>query len=42
MEPELAIKVVNTISIPLLELAQEAPDPDAFFVESMLRLLLKE
>lgn len=42
MEPELAIKVVDTIGIPLLELAQEAPDPDAFFVESMLRLLLKE
>ncbi len=42
MEPELAIKVVDTIGIPLLELAQEAPDPDEFFVKSMLRLLLKE
>jgi AcrR family transcriptional regulator len=42
MEPELAIKVIDTIGIPLLELAQEAPDPDAFFVESMLRLLLRE
>lgn len=41
MEPELAMKVVDTIGIPLLELAQEAPDPDAFFVESMLRLLLR-
>ena len=42
MEPELAMKVVDTIGIPLVELAQEAPDPDAFFVESMLRLLLRE
>jgi TetR/AcrR family transcriptional regulator len=42
MEPELAINVVDTIGVPLLELAQEAPDPDAFFVESMLRILLKE
>ncbi len=42
MEPELAIKVVDTIGIPLLELAQETPDPDAFFLESMLRLLLRE
>lgn len=42
MESELAMKVVDTIGIPLLELAQEAPDPDAFFVESMLRLLLRE
>ncbi len=42
MEPEMAIKLVDTIGIPLLELAQEAPDPDAFFLESMLRLLLRE
>jgi AcrR family transcriptional regulator len=42
MEPELAIKVVDTIGIPLLGLAQEAPNPDTFFVKSMLRLLLKE
>lgn len=42
MEPELAMNIVDTIGVPFLELAQEAPDPDAFFVESMLRLLLKE
>jgi AcrR family transcriptional regulator len=42
MEPELALNIVDTISVPFLELAQEAPDPDAFFVESMLRILLKE
>ena len=41
MEPELAMNIVDTIGVPLLELAQEAPDPDAFFVKSMLRLLLK-
>ncbi len=42
MEPELAMNIVDAIGIPLLELGQEAPDPDAFFVESMLRILLKE
>lgn len=42
MEPELAMSLVDAIGIPLLELAQEAPDPDAFFVESMLRLLLND
>jgi hypothetical protein len=42
IEPELAMDIVDTIGVPLLKLAQEAPDPDAFFVESMLRLLLKE
>ena len=41
MEPILAVKLVKTIVVPLLSLAQEAEDPDAFFVESMLRLLLK-
>jgi len=42
MEPELAKNIVDIIGVPLLELAQEEPDPDAFFVESMLRLLLND
>lgn len=42
IEPELAIDIVDAIGVPLLKLAQEAPDPDAFFVESMLRILLRK
>ncbi len=42
LEPELALKLLSIIAVPLLELAQEAPNPDEFFVESMLRLLLKD
>ena len=41
-EPALTIKIFNNIAVPLLELCQEAPDPDDVFVESMLRLLLRE
>jgi AcrR family transcriptional regulator len=40
--PALAIKIFNGIAVPLLELCQEAPDPDELFVESMLKLLLNE
>jgi AcrR family transcriptional regulator len=42
VEPALAIKMFNAVAVPLLELCQEAPDPDELFVESMLRLLLRE
>lgn len=40
VEPALAIKLLNTIAVPFLELCQEAPEPEELFVESMLRLLL--
>jgi AcrR family transcriptional regulator len=39
--PELAIKMLDVIAVPLLKLCQEAPNPDELFVESMLRLLLR-
>lgn len=39
VEPLLAVKILNSIAVPLLELHQEA---DELFVESMLRLLLKQ
>lgn len=42
VEPALGIMILDTVVVPLLELAQEATDPDEFFVESMRRLLLKE
>ena len=41
VESALALKIFNTIAVPLLELCQEAPDPDELFVDSMLRLLLR-
>ena len=40
VEPELAIKILNTFCVPFLKLCQEAPDPEELFVKSMLRLLL--
>jgi AcrR family transcriptional regulator len=39
-EPALAVKVFNSVTVPLLELCQETPHPDDAFVESMIRLLL--
>jgi AcrR family transcriptional regulator len=42
VEPALALKIFNATAVPLLELCQEAPDPDELFVESMLRLLLRD
>ncbi len=41
VEPALAAKMLDTIAVPLLQLCQEAADPDELFVQSMLRLLLK-
>jgi len=41
IEPSLALKMFNAVAVPLLELCQEAPDPDELFVDSMLRLLLR-
>ncbi len=42
VEPLLAFKILNSIAVPLLELCQEADESDELFVESMLRLLLKD
>jgi AcrR family transcriptional regulator len=41
VEPALAIKVFHAVAVPLLELCLEASDPEEFFVESMLKLLLR-
>ena len=39
VDPGLSVAVVDTIAIPLLKLAQAAPNPDDYFVDGMLTLL---
>lgn len=41
MSPELAAKTMGSIIVPFLKLAEDTPDPETFFVETMLRVLLK-
>ncbi len=41
VDPLLAVKILNTIAVPLLELCQDADEADELFVASMLRLLLR-
>jgi AcrR family transcriptional regulator len=41
VEPALALKILDTLTVPILELCRSAPDPERFFIDSLSRLLVR-